>query len=397
MHRPYGYDGPDSDITKTVNSQNWYVGNGQYRNQAPLIIDPTPSGKMESDIKSILQIAACTSDIRIQFYQRGGRKISSKPKSDPFADPKCDRNDCITCSVPKSRGGCRFGNVGYQLVCMPCSDQEITATYEGETAKSAYEHGQQHVSNLSKKVADTPMWKHAELHHQSDNSIEFSMQVTSRFKKPMVRQEDESIHIRESVSSIKMNSKSEFHQPPLIRLVAASGNVNLDQQGNPAVIMQRNSKCKAQAQPRSDSPVVMMRTRSKGLVSSNVTNPVKNVQHVRTISPGRTVSKHTITNSTVSNVVTTSMNNSRTAKCRARGSIVCTNSDNSTLQSEKGVSSVTNVERQKVSLVNTLDEITSVPSPVFKKNTTQKKQKNTKNTYKINKIYKIKMGVGLVI
>ena len=65
-----------------MNAQNWYVGNGQDRNQAPLIMVPTPRGIMEKEIKSILNNATSTSDMKIKFCQMGSRKLASIAKSD---------------------------------------------------------------------------------------------------------------------------------------------------------------------------------------------------------------------------------------------------------------------------------------------------------------------------
>ena len=278
VYRPFGYQASDSDINKVIAAHTWYTGNAQIRNQAPLIIDPTPTGAMETEIKNILSNAARISDVCIKFCTRGGRKVSSKAKSDPFSSKKCERTNCTVCSVPNSNGGCRFSNIGYQLVCNPCKETDVEATYQGETAKSAFERGQQHQSDLKRKVLDTPMWKHAQLFHESDNKISFSLEVTSRFKKAMIRQEDEAIRIRESQSKICLNSKSEFHQPSNIRLVPASGNINLDQEGHTAPVIPP-TMFNFNQHNRVDSPIVPMRTRSKGQVP--LTDPIQMVQTTR--------------------------------------------------------------------------------------------------------------------
>ena len=280
LYRPFGYEGENSDINKVVASHTWYTGNAQQRNQAPLIIDPTPTGEMETEIKTILANASRTSDVRIKFCTRGGRKVSSKAKSDPFASLKCDREDCPICSMPDSKGGCRFTNIGYQLSCVPCKDTEVISTYQGESSKSAYERGQQHHADLKRKVIDTPMWKHAQLFHNSDRNINFEIEVTGRFKKPMIKQEDEAIRIRESRAQNRLNSKSEFHQPSLIRLIPASGNEVLNQEGE-SVPIYSNTMFNRIQRNRGDSPNVPMRTRSKGLVSNSENLNVVNTTHAQ--------------------------------------------------------------------------------------------------------------------
>ena len=51
------------------------------------------------------------------------------------------------------------------------------------------------------------------------------------FKYPMVRQVNEGARVRLTKADICMNSKSEFHQPGIVRVVAVRGNLNEEQTG----------------------------------------------------------------------------------------------------------------------------------------------------------------------
>ena len=55
---------------------------------------PTPRGIMEKEIKSILNNATSTSDMKIKFCQMGSRKLASIAKSDSFVSKFCDRPQC---------------------------------------------------------------------------------------------------------------------------------------------------------------------------------------------------------------------------------------------------------------------------------------------------------------
>ena len=149
------------------------------------------------------------------------------------------------------------------LTCDNCKQSEIQATYQGETSKSAYERGNQHAEGLIKKLEENPLWKHAELYHEGDNQIPFSMEITGRFQKAMIRQEDEAIRIRESLAKYQMNSKKEFHQPAIIRLVPVSNTQQADQTGAQAPIMERgrNHNKRSLQFNHSDSPNVPPRSR----------------------------------------------------------------------------------------------------------------------------------------
>jgi hypothetical protein len=68
------------------------------------------------------------------------------------------------------------------------------------------------------------------IHHQGEEP-KFVMSITGRFKTCLNRLEDEATRTRESEADILMNSKMQWHQPPINRVVVFRGNVNDDQIG----------------------------------------------------------------------------------------------------------------------------------------------------------------------
>ena len=58
--------------------------------------------------------------------------------------------------------------------------------------------------------------------------VEFSMQVVGTFKSCLVRQVNEGVRIKRSKADCLMNSKSEFHQHPVVREVPVRG-IQLEQ------------------------------------------------------------------------------------------------------------------------------------------------------------------------
>ena len=275
VHRPSGWQASERNTNKSINKHTWYHGNGKIANQAPLIIDSTPSGKMESEIREILAEASRTSNVNIKLVVRGGRKIVKNAPSDPFASKLCSRPSCKVCTSPESGGGCKQASIGYTLTCDPCAQSDIVASYQGESSKSAFKRGEQHAKGLIKKSDDNPIWKHSELHHNGDNQIGFNMKVTGRFAKPMIRQENEAIRIRESGAIHEMNSRSEFHQPVIIRLVPTSNLSQLDQAGTPAPIMNSRQQNKRPYSylSRPDSPNVESRSKISRVSHSERASP----------------------------------------------------------------------------------------------------------------------------
>ena len=60
------------------------------------------------------------------------------------------------------------------------------------------------------------------LEHESQE-VEFSMKVLDSFQSSMARQVNEGVRIKRSKADCLMNSKSEFHQHPVVRVVPMRG------------------------------------------------------------------------------------------------------------------------------------------------------------------------------
>jgi hypothetical protein len=228
----------ERDKEKETKAANWYKGQGTVPNLAPLILDPTEGGKMKEEMTKICELFRETHNIGILVQERGGTKSSMDVRSDPLGSRLCKRDNCPICRTEGSKGGCQGGNVGYQHQCQLCDDdkddrgQGTLAVYYGETSKSAYERGLQHADGLAKKKEDNVMHKYMMIHHQGKEP-NFVMTMTGRFKGCLERQEDEGTRLRESQAKILLNSKMQWHQPAISRVVIVRGNSNDDQIGAP--------------------------------------------------------------------------------------------------------------------------------------------------------------------
>ena len=69
---------------------------------------------------------------------------------------------------------------------------------------------------------DNALWKHCQLEHGGEK-VEFSMKVLGSFQSSMARQVNEGVRIKRSKADCLMNSKSEFHQHPVVRVVPMRG------------------------------------------------------------------------------------------------------------------------------------------------------------------------------
>ena len=70
---------------------------------------------------------------------------------------------------------------------------------------------------LRKKNEGNPLYKHKVNDHPNEKA-EFKMEVGKQFRDPLTRLANEGVRIRNRKSHELLNSKSEFHQPSVVRL-----------------------------------------------------------------------------------------------------------------------------------------------------------------------------------
>ena len=97
----------------------------------------------------------------------------------------------------------------------------------GETGRSGYESGFEHLDQLASLSKKSVMLRHMEDKHEHEDFSEgkWGMLITRYKRSAFERQIDEAVTIeRESKNSEILNSKSEWNQSQLPRLVTRIGN-----------------------------------------------------------------------------------------------------------------------------------------------------------------------------
>ena len=113
--------------------------------------------------------------------------------------------------------------------------RKMVASYEGESGRNPYTRGLEHQNDLRNKNENSPLWKHVLIQHNGQQ-VSFKMDALRSFKHPMVRQVNEGARIKLTKADICMNSRSEFHQPSIVRVLAVRGNLNEFQTGAPFLL-----------------------------------------------------------------------------------------------------------------------------------------------------------------
>ena len=107
-----------------------------------------------------------------------------------------------------------------------------------------WQQGKEQAGGLRLEEEENPLWKHCMVEHKSEK-VEFSMKVLGSFHSAMARQVNEGVRIKRSKADCLMNSKSEFHQHPVVRVVPMRG---VQQEQGEAVMEQRRGAGRGRGQ-----------------------------------------------------------------------------------------------------------------------------------------------------
>ena len=122
----------------------------------------------------------------------------------------------------KGKGECRVESVVYKIWCGKCEGEGRRRIYVGETGRSAWERGKDHLKAWREKEEGSFMWKHQCNEHGEDGMEEgdIKMEVIGKPRKALQRQVEEAVRIGEEKPGEVMNSKKEFghNKIPRIRI-----------------------------------------------------------------------------------------------------------------------------------------------------------------------------------
>ena len=161
---------------------------------------------------------------KIKYVEEQGIKISGTlVKKDPNPS-HCEREWCFTCQ--SKPGICSRQGAVYKILCVNCKEynegqekegQEIgqETCYFGESARTLFDRGQEHLKALKKKSPESPLWEHHSEAHQGQEP-RFTMEAVSFTNSALIRQSMEARLIVDNGHMNLMNRKGEWGQnlPP---------------------------------------------------------------------------------------------------------------------------------------------------------------------------------------
>ena len=185
---------------KRKKRDEWYRKGGY---DSVIFVPATPGSELKSRYEKEIDEAG----IKIKVTKQSGIPLKRYlQRSNPFKlSKKYERDDCLVCTSG-GKGTCYATGVTYEIVCKECN-----CKYVGETARSAYSRGLEHLKASKTGQEQSVMWKQAREKHGGKLPA-YVMDVTGIFgDDAMLRQITESVLIRNTPGQKLMNTKNAWN------------------------------------------------------------------------------------------------------------------------------------------------------------------------------------------
>jgi hypothetical protein len=222
---------------ETKKKSSWYKGLGGQVSDFPIFCPASPGGRLAERWRRVAEEVRASSGglVRATVVEQPGMPLSALlVDSMPGETDLCAKPDCNPCrSGTTRRQSCHRSSLGgmvYHCVCRTCQARgedggPLLSYYHGRTGRCLYTRQKEHIDGLVAKKEDNALWKHKELFHGEEEEFEYGFTAEKFFKDAMSHQIYEGISINRSPSSpgYLMNSRAEYDQGQVARLVVAQG------------------------------------------------------------------------------------------------------------------------------------------------------------------------------
>ena len=163
LYRPKGYERELREKKKRRSKASWYKPH-----DTVMFCPPTPKSELANKFRDIVEKERKNGGISIKVVEKAGRKIREllpglKGKKN------CGREDCII-HTSGGNGNCNKEGVVYKAQCMSCEADGKSSIYIGESSKSVYVRGRQHLAATRDpdRNASNAFAKHLREHHNGE-------------------------------------------------------------------------------------------------------------------------------------------------------------------------------------------------------------------------------------
>ena len=191
-----------------------------------LFVPRTENGELARRLRQAEEEMSAITGDKIKIVERAGRKLKSiLLTANPWSGGWCGRVDCLACEHCEAEDSkCGQRNIVYKTSCLQCKQRGTDRCYYGESARTAYERGSEHLKDYLDEGEDSHMLKHHVTDHpELKDPIDFSMKVLKTHKTAFSRQVHEAVLIKMNERNDILNSKGEFNRCQLPRLSVMMG------------------------------------------------------------------------------------------------------------------------------------------------------------------------------
>ena len=179
--------------------------------EAVLFVPATPDGELARNIQEADdKLREGTGQRRVKVVERGGESLREKLcRNNPWGNVKCERELCIVCPFSKEgKGGtCRREGVVYRITCLVCEENGTRGEYWGETARTGFERGEEHLAGLESQYEKNSLWKHSQIHHSGKLQREnLKMEIIESHRSPLNKQVHEGVELETNGADVRMES-----------------------------------------------------------------------------------------------------------------------------------------------------------------------------------------------
>jgi len=214
LYRPKGYEEEVRRKKKNRTKETWYKPN-----DTVLFVPPTPNGELRRRMEQVVENGN-SNELRIKVVERAGRKIRSILPG-LKENLECGREKCMI-HYAGGRGNCNKEGIVCEGMCIECKNSGKRSIYVGETGRSAYTRGRQHMDAMDnpESYKSNAFVKHMVEEHDS-RVVDFKVNVMGSYRKPLERQVREGVEIWRTEADTVMNSKMDHYQPVMRRVTFA--------------------------------------------------------------------------------------------------------------------------------------------------------------------------------
>ena len=194
--------------------------------KAVMFVPHTPGSELAKKLRENEEHLVKITGTKVKIIERTGTKIQDLlTRSNPWKGADCERQNCLLCftkcKTEKNKSqDCHQRNVVYEIRCLTCQEletnkiieQDLTQQekveqqtkiklfkYIGETSRSCYERGWEHLNDLTSLKSSSHMLKHIVNSHpeQDPKEVHFGMKIIRTCKTSFERQVYESVAIQQ--------------------------------------------------------------------------------------------------------------------------------------------------------------------------------------------------------